>query len=665
MELAQAKKRVKELRNLIEYHNKKYYDEDSPEISDFEYDMLNNELKNLEKQFPELITKSSNTQKVGGNVKKGFHEVIHEVPLLSLQDVFSLDEVYEFDKRIQKQAKEFGKETMYVVETKIDGLSASLKYVDGKFVQGATRGNGQVGEDVTQNLLTVKTIPKELKEPINITVRGEVFIGKKEFEKMNEEIGYEDGNLFANARNAAAGSLRQLDSNITAKRPLDIYIFNVQKIDNKEFNSHYEELEYLDKLGFNVNPVRIPCKNIEEVINAINKIGQDREKLSFGIDGAVVKVDNLSLREDLGSTSKTPKWAVAYKYPPERKETILKDIVCQVGRTGAITPMAILEPVKLAGSTISKTTLHNEDFIKDKDLKIGDTVIIQKAGDVIPEVVEVVKEKRTNKEKDFTMPKTCPVCGAKAVREEGEAVLRCTGIECPAKLLRNIIHFVSKEGMDIDGLGENIVEQLVEKKLIENIADIYTLKLEDIASLKKNGQKFAKNLIDAIENSKKQDLYKLITALGIRHVGTKSAKTIAKHYRTIDNLMNATIEELSQIEDVGQITAKSIYEFFKQDQTIDLIKKLKSVGVNTQEQDIKNLDDRFKDMTFVLTGSLENYTRDEAANIIENYSGKVSSSVSKKTTYVLAGEEAGSKLTKAQELGVTIINEEEFKEMIK
>ena len=435
MELAQAKKRVKELRNLIEYHNKKYYDEDSPEISDFEYDMLNNELKNLEKQFPELITKSSNTQKVGGNVKKGFHEVIHEVPLLSLQDVFSLDEVYEFDKRIQKQAKEFGKETMYVVETKIDGLSASLKYVDGKFVQGATRGNGQVGEDVTQNLLTVKTIPKELKEPINITVRGEVFIGKKEFEKMNVEIGYEDGNLFANARNAAAGSLRQLDSNITAKRPLDIYIFNVQKIDNKEFNSHYEELDYLDKLGFNVNPVRIPCKNIEEVINAINKIGQDREKLSFGIDGAVVKVDNLSLREDLGSTSKTPKWAVAYKYPPERKETILKDIVCQVGRTGAITPMAILEPVKLAGSTISKTTLHNEDFIKDKDLKIGDTVIIQKAGDVIPEVVEVVKEKRTNKEKDFTMPKTCPVCGAKAVREEGEAVLRCTGIECPAKLL--------------------------------------------------------------------------------------------------------------------------------------------------------------------------------------------------------------------------------------
>ncbi len=665
MELAQAKKRIDELRNIIEYHNKKYYDDDAPEISDFEYDMLNNELKNLEKQFPQLITKSSNTQKVGGDVKKGFHEVIHEVPLLSLQDVFSLDEVYEFDKRIQKQAKEFGKETMYVVETKIDGLSASLKYVDGKFVQGATRGNGQVGEDVTKNLSTVKTIPKKLKEAINITVRGEVFIGKKEFEKMNEEIGYEDGNLFANARNAAAGSLRQLDSNITAKRPLDIYIFNVQKIDNTNFNSHYEELEYLDKLGFNVNPVRIPCKNIEEVINAINKIGEEREKLSFGIDGAVVKVDNLSLREDLGYTSKTPKWAVAYKYPPERKQTILKDIICQVGRTGAITPMAILEPVKLAGSTISKTTLHNEDFIKEKDLKIGDTVIIQKAGDVIPEVVEVVKEKRTNKEKEFSMPKTCPVCGAKAIREEGEAVLRCTGIECPAKLLRNIVHFVSKEGMDIEGLGENIVEQLVERKLINNIADIYTLKLEDIASLKKNGKKFAQNLIDAIEKSKMQDLYKLITALGIRHVGTKSAKTIAKTYKNIDNLMNASIDELSQVEDVGQITAKSIYEFFNQEQTIDLIKKLKSVGVNTNALIETQTDDRFLNMTFVLTGSLENYTRDDAAKIIENYSGKVSSSVSRKTTYVLAGEEAGSKLTKAQELGVTIISEEEFNEMIK
>lgn len=379
MNLTQAKKRVEELRSTIAYHNKKYYDDDAPEISDFEYDMLNNELKNLEKQFPELISKDSNTQKVGGTVKKGFKEVVHEVPLLSLQDVFSFEEVYEFDKRIQKQSEEFNKKTTYVVETKIDGLSASLQYVNGKFVKGATRGNGHIGEDVTENLATIKSIPKQLTEPINITVRGEVFIGKKEFEKMNEEIGYEDGKLFANARNAAAGSLRQLDSSITAKRPLDIYIFNVQKIENKEFNSHFEELEYLAKLGFNVNPVRIPCTTIEEAISAIKKIGEDRDALSFGIDGAVIKVDNLSLREDLGQTAKVPKWAVAYKYPPERKETILKDIICQVGRTGAITPMAILEPVKLAGSTISKTTLHNEDFIKEKDLKIGDRVIIRKS----------------------------------------------------------------------------------------------------------------------------------------------------------------------------------------------------------------------------------------------------------------------------------------------
>ena len=665
MNITQAKKRVKELREIIAYHNKKYYDDDAPEISDFEYDMLNNELKNLEKQFPELVTKESNTQKVGGTVKKGFKEVTHEVPLLSLQDVFSFEEVYEFDKRIKKQAEEFGETTNYVVETKIDGLSASLKYIQGKFVQGATRGNGQIGEDVTNNLATVKTIPKELKEKIDITVRGEVFIGKKEFEKMNEEIGYEDGNLFANARNAAAGSLRQLDSSVTQKRPLDIYIFNVQKIEGKEFNSHFEELEYLAELGFNVNPVRIPCKNIDEVIEAINEIGKTREALSFGIDGAVVKVDNLRLREELGATSKTPRWAVAYKYPPERKETILKDIICQVGRTGAITPMAILEPVSVAGSTISKTTLHNEDFIKEKDLKIGDTVVIQKAGDVIPEIVEVKKEKRTGNEKEFIMPKVCPVCGAPTVREEGEAAIRCTGIECPAKLVRNIIHFVSKEGMDIDGLGENLVEQFIEKGLIENIADIYTLTFEDIASLKKNGTKFAENLINAISDSKTRPFYKLITALGIRHIGAKSAKTIAKHFKNIENLMNAEVEERAGLEDVGQIMAESIYKFFKEEQTIDLIKKLRNAGVNMEDEEQTQTDLKFEGLTFVLTGSLDNYTREEAGNIIEKLGGKVSSSVSKKTSYVLAGEDAGSKLTKAQNLGVTIITEKEFEEMIK
>lgn len=665
MDFAKAKERIKELREIIEYNNKKYYDEDAPEISDFEYDMLNNELKNLEKQYPELITKDSNTQKVGGNVKKGFKEVIHEVPLQSLQDVFNFDELVEFDKRIKKQAEEYGKETIYVVETKIDGLSASLKYENGILVQGATRGNGLIGEDVTENLKTVKTIPHKLKKPINITVRGEVFISKKDFEKMNEERSLNEEPLFANARNAAAGSLRQLDSNITATRPLDIYIFNVQKIEGKEFNSHYEELCFLEDLGFNVNPVKIPCNTVEEVITAINKIGEDRGDLSFGIDGAVVKVDNLSLREDLGSTSKVPRWAIAYKYPPEKKETILKDIVCQVGRTGVITPMAILEPVSVAGSTISKTTLHNEDFIKEKELKIGDTVIIQKAGDVIPEIVEVKKDKRTGKEKEFEMPKVCPVCGAEAVREEGEAAIRCTGIECPAKLLRNIIHFVSKEGMDIDGLGENLVEQFIEKGLIENIADIYKLTFEDIASLKKNGTKFATNLVNAIEDSKNRPFYKLITALGIRHIGTKSAKTIAKYFKTMQNLMQAEIEEIAELEDVGQIMAVSIYEFFKQAQTIDLINRLQDAGLNMKEEIEDGADERFKGFTFVLTGSLENYTREQAGEIIEKLGGKVSSSVSKKTNYVLAGEEAGSKLTKAQELGVSIINETEFMEMVK
>ncbi len=541
----------------------------------------------------------------------------------------------------------------------------AIEYKDGHFVKAATRGNGLIGEDVSNNAKTIKSIPSELTEPVSLIVRGEVFIGSKEFEKLNEEREILGQTLFANARNAAAGSLRQLDSKITATRPLDIYIFNVQKLENNEFNSHYEQLEYLDKLGFNVNPVRILCNNIDEAINAITKIGEDREKLSFGIDGAVIKVDNLDYREELGTTFKTPRWAIAYKYPPEQKETLLKDIVCQVGRTGAITPMAILEPVRVAGSTISKTTLHNEDFIREKDLKIGDRVIIQKAGDVIPEVVEAVKSKRTGEEKEFIMPKVCPVCGAPTIREEGEAVTRCTGIECSAKALRNIVHFASKEGMEIDGLGYSIIEQLIDKKLISNIADIYNLKLEDIASLKKNGKKFAQNLIDAIEKSKSNDLFKLITGLGIRHIGAKSAKNLARKFRTMDNLMNASVEELSVQNDVGEITAKSIYEFFNEEQSIDLINKLKVAGVNMESLEEESSDNRFEGKTFVLTGALSKYTRDEASDIIEKLGGKTSSSVSKKTSYVLAGEDAGSKLTKAQNLGVTIITEEEFEEMVK
>lgn len=668
MEKNKAKEEILKLRKQLEIWANKYYDEDNPEVSDYEYDMTMNKLKALEKEFPDLVTKDSLTQKVGGHVKEGFEKVEHEVPLQSLQDIFSFGELEEFKERVYKAAKENNlkeDDVKFVVETKIDGLSAALEYKDGKFVRGATRGNGLVGEDVTENLKTIKTIPKELPEPINIIVRGEVFIGKKEFEKMNEERELNEEKTFANARNAAAGSLRQLDTKITKKRPLDIYIFNVQKIEGKEFNSHFEELNYLKKLGFNVNPVLIPCNNIPEAIDAINKIGEEREELTFGIDGAVIKVDDLKLREKMGTTSKVPRWAIAYKYPPEKKETKLKDIICQVGRTGAITPMAILEPVKVAGSTISKTTLHNEDFIKEKDIRVGDTIVVQKAGDVIPEILEVKKKKRDGTEQIFEMPKVCPVCGAPVVREEGEAVSRCIGIECPAKLVRNIIHFVSRDCMNIDGLGDKIIEQLINKSLISNIADIYFLKFEDIATLKKNGQKFTQNLIDAINNSKNNDLYRLIAALGIRHIGVKAAKTLAKKYKTMDSLMNASLESLAMTDDIGEISANSIYEFFRQDQTIDLINRLKEAKVNMEALESEDIDNRFEGKTFVLTGTLEKFTRKEASDLIEKHGGKTSGSVSKKTDYVLAGEDAGSKLTKAQSLGVEIITEEQFEKMMK
>ena len=668
MEKNKAKEEILKLRKQLEIWANKYYDEDNPEVSDYEYDMTMNKLKALEKEFPDLVTKDSLTQKVGGHVKEGFEKVEHEVPLQSLQDIFSFGELEEFKERVYKAAKENNikeEDVKFVVETKIDGLSAALEYRDGKFVRGATRGNGLVGEDVTENLKTIKTIPKELPEPINIIVRGEVFIGKKEFEKMNEERELNEEKTFANARNAAAGSLRQLDTKITKKRPLDIHIFNVQKIEGKEFNSHFEELKYLKKLGFNVNPVLIPCNNIPEAIDAINKIGEEREELTFGIDGAVIKVDDLKLREKMGTTSKVPRWAIAYKYSPEKKETKLKDIICQVGRTGAITPMAILEPVKVAGSTISKTTLHNEDFIKEKDIRVGDTIVVQKAGDVIPEILEVKKKKRDGTEKVFEMPKVCPVCGAPVVREEGEAVSRCIGIECPAKLVRNIIHFVSRDCMNIDGLGDKIIEQLINKNLISNIADIYFLKFEDIATLKKNGQKFTQNLIDAINNSKNNDLYRLIAALGIRHIGTKAAKTLAKKYKTMDSLMNASLESLAMTDDIGEISANSIYEFFRQDQTIDLINRLKEAKVNMEALESEDIDNRFEGKTFVLTGTLEKFTRKEASDLIEKHGGKTSGSVSKKTDYVLAGEDAGSKLTKAQSLGVEIITEEQFEKMMK
>ena len=659
-----AQKRMDELVEKTSYYAKKYYEEDKPEISDFEYDMMMLELKDLEKKFPELVKKESYTQHVGGNVKSGFSKVEHEIPLLSMQDIFSIEEIEEYVNKIQKQAEEEKIENKnFVVETKIDGLTASLEYKNGIFVRGSTRGNGLVGEDVTQNLKTIKNIPQKLTENVDITVRGEVFISSKEFEEMNSKREEEGLETFANARNAAAGSLRQLDSNITKTRPLDIYVYNIQKIEGKEILSHYQALQYLQKLGFNVNPVKMLCKNLDEVKKAIKEIENKRNSLTFGIDGAVIKVDDLKYREILGTTAKNPRWQIAYKYPPEQKETKLIDIVCNVGRTGVITPLAILDPVQVAGSTISKTTLHNEDFIKEKDLKIGDTVVIQKAGDVIPEIVKVVKEKRTGKETEFKMPEKCPVCGAKTVRLEGEAAIRCTGTECPAKLYRNLVHFVSREAMNIDGLGENIIEQLLNENLISNIADIYNLSFEDISSLKKNGTKFATNLINAIENSKQNDLYRLLTALGINHIGAKASKVLAKKFKTIDNLSNASYEELSEISDIGPIMAKSIVEFFEEPQTKDLIEKLKQAGVNTTSLNSEDTDNRFEGLTFVLTGSLEKYTREEATNIIEKFGGKVSGSVSKKTSYLLAGEEAGSKLTKAQSLGIKIISEEEFEKL--
>jgi len=663
MDKEQARKRVEELVPLLQYYTKKYFD-DEQVISDYEYDMLMRELKQIEAEFPDLIREDSPTQKVGASIKKGFEKVNHEVPLQSLQDVFTFGEVRDFDERMKEIAKDNNTELEYVVETKIDGLSAALEYKNGILVRGATRGNGNVGEDVTQNLKTVKTIPHKLNEDIDITVRGEVFISKEDFEKLNESRLVDEEEQFANARNAAAGSLRQLDSKITATRPLDIYIFNVQKSDIIKFKTHSESLDYLEKLGFNVNPVRILCKNINEAIEAINKIGNDREKLSFGIDGAVVKVNDLALREIIGVNFKTPKWAIAYKYPPEKKATKLKEIVFQVGRTGAITPLAILEPVVVAGSKISKTTLHNEDFIKERDIKIGDTVYIQKAGDVIPEIVGVDKDKRNGEEIEFEMPKECPVCGAEIVREEGEAIWHCIGIECPAKLSRGIIHFVSREAMNINGLGEAIVEELINRGLIKNIADIYNLTFEDIASLKKDGKKFAQNLIDSIEKSKQNELSRLINAFGIRHVGTKAAKILARRFKTINNLINANYEVLKYIDDIGEITANSVREFFMQEQTLDIIGRLKNAGVNMKEPEEEGFDDRFKDKIFVLTGTLEKYTRQQASDLIEKFGGKTSGSVSKKTSFVLAGEDAGSKLDKANQLGVRVISEDEFEEMI-
>ncbi len=652
-----------ELKDKINYYASKYYNDDDPEISDFEYDMLMMQLRNIEKEHPELIAKDSPTQVIvaKGKVNEKFSEVTHEVPLQSLQDVFNLEDINDFLKRVEKEVEN----PSYCVETKIDGLSVSLEYVDGVLVRGSTRGNGLVGEDVTENLKVIKTIPSKLTEKVTITARGEVYLPREELERINEEREALGEKIFANCRNAAAGSLRQLDSSITASRNLSVFIFNMQKIEGKTISSHHESIEYMKKLGMNVIPYSKKCKTIDEIYSAIKEIGELRSSLPFDIDGAVIKVDDLKQREELGTTVKVPKWAVAYKYPPEKKETTIKDIVIQVGRTGALTPVAILDPVPVAGSIISKTTLHNEDYIKEKDIRIGDKVYIQKAGDVIPEVVEVLKEKRTGKEKSFKMPNKCPVCGSPTERVEGEAVVRCTGIECPAQLFRSLVHFASRDAMNIDGLGPAIIEQLLDAKLISNVADIYSLKKEELLSLERMGDKSADNLINAITNSKSNSLDKLINSFGIRHVGGKSAKIIAQSFDDLSAIMNASTEELAGIHEVGQIMAESICEFFKNPQTKDLVKKLKDAGVNMKGLQKDIIDNRFEGMTFVLTGTLPTLGRKEASDLIEKYGGKVSGSVSKKTTYVLAGEEAGSKLTKAQELGITVISEEEFMNLIK
>lgn len=658
-----AVKRVEELTELLNYHNHKYYVDDSPEISDFEFDALLRELEELEEKYPELKKPNSPTMRVGGEAVTAFEEVIHAVPMQSLQKAFSKDEILDFDKRVRDVIVN----PEYVVEHKIDGLSVSLEYVDGEFMRGSTRGDGTVGEDVTENIKTIRSVPMKLKDKIPfLEVRGEVFLSRDNFNKINEALEVAEQPLFANPRNAAAGSLRQLDPKIAASRNLDIFVFNIQRIEGMAINSHTEGLQFLKEQGFKTILNDKSYTDIEDAYNEIINIGNERDKLYFDIDGAVVKVNDFSARAELGVTSKFPKWAIAYKYPAEKQTTVIRDIKIQIGRTGVLTPLAILDTVRIAGSNVSKATLHNLDYITEKDIRIGDTVVIEKAGDIIPAVVEVVTEKRTGNEKEFSMPELCPECGAAVVREDGEAAYRCTGVNCPAQRLRNIIHFVSRSAMDIDGLGPSIIEQMLERNLISTAADLYYLKAEDIADMDKMGEKSAQNLLSALEKSKTNPLYRLINAFGIRHIGEKAAKLIAAECKTLDNVMNATEEQLAEIDDIGGIMARSAVEYFNEPQTIEFIEKLTAAGVNcVDDSDANLIDNRFEKKVFVLTGTLEKYKRSEAGEIIEKFGGKTSSSVSKKTDYVLAGAEAGSKLEKAVKLGITVISEDEFEEMIK
>ena len=655
-----TKERAAYLRERLLYYAKLYYENDAPEISDYEYDLLMQELRHIEASHPELITPDSPTMRVGGAPGEGFEPYHHDVPLQSLNDVFSFADVEAFDRRVRETVPE----PTYVVEFKIDGLSVALEYIDGVFTRGATRGNGDVGEDVTQNLRTIRNIPLVLKDvPGRLVVRGEVFMDHHALDVLNERREEEGQPRFANCRNAAAGSLRQLDSRITASRALDIFCFNIQSATNFSFSSHSESLDWLAAHGFKVSPTYRIFHNITDVCSEIQRLGEMRGELGFDIDGAVVKVDSLSDRILLGSTSKAPRWAVAYKYPPEEKATILRDIVVSVGRMGTLTPNAVLDPVRVAGSLVSRASLHNEAYIKEKDIRIGDTVIIRKAGDIIPEVVNVIPELRPDSAVPYVMPEFCPVCGAPVSRLEGEAALRCTGAECPAQLLRHLEHFASRAAMDIEGLGEAVVEQLVNEGLVSSCADLYDLTVEDLCKLDRFAQKSAENLIRSIDESRHRELSRLICAFGIRQVGERAAQSLSRAFGSLDRLMHATRDELLAVDDIGEITADCILEWFAQKQSQDIIKRLRAAGVNFESNEAP-IDLRFAGMTFVLTGSLEHFTRDEASAEIEKRGGKVSSSVSKKTSIVVAGENAGSKLEKANTLGIRIIGEQDLLKML-
>lgn len=654
------RERIQELRELLNENGYRYYVLDAPTMSDREYDLLNRELEELEAAHPEEVTPDSPTQRIGGKLLQGFETYAHEVPLESLQDVFDQEEVGDFCHRMEET---LGADAVYSVEPKVDGLSVALEYRDGVFVRGATRGDGRVGEDVTENLRTIRSIPMTLPEKLpRLIVRGEVFMARSVFEEINAQRELEGKALMANPRNAAAGSLRQLDPKICAQRRLDIQVFNLQLAEGKSFESHSETLAYLASQRFRV----IPHKTLSsraQVWEEISRINDERMDYPFDIDGAVVKVDRLSDREQLGSTAKFPKWAVAFKYPPEQKPAQVLDIVVQVGRTGVLTPKAVLTPVRLAGTTVTSATLHNQDYITEKDIRIGDTVVVQKAGEIIPEIVEVIREKRPEGTAPYTLPTACPVCGAPVVRDEDGAAVRCTGAECPAQLLRNLTHFASRDAMDIDGCGPAVLQQLVDSGLVRTAADLYALDAAQVAKLERMGKKSAENLIGAIEKSRSNDLSRLIYGLGIRQVGEKAAKVLAMRFGTLDALMAATVEELTAVPDVGEITARCIVDYLSQPQALDLIRRLREAGVNFQSTR-EVVDQRFAGMTFVLTGTLTRFDRKTAQSLIEERGGKAAGSVSKKTSYVVAGEAAGSKLRKAEELGISVLTEDEFARML-